>query len=88
MEFKIKAKVEQFPGKGGWVHIQVPKEISEEIGSGGYVSIMATVGKSTWKTALMPIGTGFQLIALKAAVRKAENINVGDKIRVSFRLLI
>jgi hypothetical protein len=52
----------------------------------GLVAIKVTLGNSTWDTSLMPMGDGTQFIPLSAKVRNAENIKVGDNIKLTFVL--
>jgi hypothetical protein len=71
------------------VYVRVPKkftEMTEEFADRGLVAITATVGKSSWKTSLLPMGDGTLFIALNAKVRKAEGIELGDMVKISFRL--
>jgi len=88
-EFEITGVVELFPQKGGWYFIRVPQEytqLTSEISTRGLVPIIARLGKTEWKTSLLPMGDGTQFIALNAKVRKSENITLGDKVRIFFRL--
>lgn len=87
--FQVSGTVELFPQKGGWYYVRVPKKYTEQtkdLADRGLVAITATVGKSTWKTSLLPYGDGTQFVALPEKVRKAENITVGDKIKLTFTL--
>jgi hypothetical protein len=87
--FPVIGTVELFPQKGGWTYVRVPIEYSErtkELADRGLVAITATLGKTTWHTSLLPMGDGTHFIALSAKVRKAENIAVGDRIKLSFNL--
>lgn len=87
--FKFKGIVEVFPQKGGWYFIRVPEKytkITKRLADRGLVAITAIVGKTSWKTSLLPYGDGTQFIALSAKVRKAELIDLGSKITISFHL--
>lgn len=87
--FSVKGKVEVFPQEGGWVYVRVPERYTEMTRGNsvrGLVAITATTGKTSWKTSLLLLGDGTHFIALKAKVREAENIRVGDAISLSFRL--
>jgi hypothetical protein len=76
--------------------VYIDKELSEKIrkiarphiyGS-GFVRIEARIGKTIWKTALFPhTKEGVYLIAVKAVVRKKENIFAGDIIKIQFKLI-
>lgn len=52
----------------------------------GYVKVMANVGRTEWATTLFPTKEKDFLIAIKAAVRRAEGIKEGDLIEVRFTL--
>lgn len=87
--FKIKGKIELFPQKGGWFYVRVPVMITEKLSdraTRGLIPITATLGSSVWDTSLLPMGDGTHFIALKAKVRKKEDIDLGDNIEVSFSL--
>ncbi len=87
--FKIGGVVELFPQQGGWFYLRIPKkytEMTKDLADRGLVAITATVGKTSWKTSLLPYGDGTQFIALSAKVRKAENIHLGDRITILFQL--
>jgi hypothetical protein len=86
-EFTFKSRVEMFPGKGGWTYVRTPEIYSEMVkGYIGrvFVPIIVTVGKTTWRTSLLPFKKGSHFIALKKEIRKLEDINFGDEIEVSF----
>ena len=88
-KFSLSGNVEIFPGKGGWVYVRVPKRytrMTRGLADRGLVAITATVGKTSWKTSLLPMGDGTHFIALSKKVRDSENISVGDKIKAHFVL--
>lgn len=93
-KYKISGKLERFPGKGGWTFLMLPKSVSANIHKitptarktgWGFIPIEATLGKSTWSTSLLP-GRGDYFIAIKASVRKCENVAEGDTVTVTFQL--
>lgn len=86
-KFTEKGKVEIFPQKGGWYFVRVPKEytqMSKGMADRGLVPITAQIGMTQWDTSLLPMGDGTHFIALNAKVRKAENIELGDRIEYKF----
>ncbi len=88
-DFLVEGVVELFPQEGGWIYVRVPEhytEMTRDRADRGLVAIVAETGGTSWKTSLMPMGDGTHFISLNAKVRKAENIEVGDHIRLSFRL--
>lgn len=90
LEFTETAKVEKFPGKGGWTYVRVPKVYSEmgaDRAVRGFIPIIAKVGQTKWKTSLLPFGDGTHFIALKANVRKLEKISESDIVEYSFKFI-
>ena len=87
-EFELTSKVEIFPQHGGWTYITVPQvftKMSKGYANRGLIPIVARIGNTKWNTSLLPLGNGTHFIALNKNVRKAENINIGDEIKVNFR---
>ncbi len=91
--FSLKAAVQKCIGKGRWHFIHLDKKMSQKVKllnkkkmSWGYVPIKATIGKSTWKTTLFPTKKDVYMLALKADVRKKEDLKIGDMIKVSFSI--
>ena len=85
----IKGRVELFPQKGGWYYVRVPKKYSgmyADRAERGLIAVHATLGGSTWKTSLLPMGDGTHFIALNAKVRKAEKKGLGDRVTITFEL--
>ena len=77
--------------KAAWHFITVPKEESEQIkffspqvGKGfGSVPVQVTIGATTWRTSVFPSKeSGCYILPLKKAVRTAEDISLGDTIKV------
>lgn len=53
----------------------------------GSVPVVATVGKTSWKTSVFPDSKrGSYLLPLKAQVRKKEMVDEGDTITVTLQL--
>ena len=87
----FKATAQQFPGSGGWVYVAVPKKFTKELKerrrAWGMYPITAHVGKTSWKTKLMMKKDGDFFVALKATVRKKENIEKGKIVKVHISLI-
>lgn len=83
-------KVQQFPGKGGWMYVPVPEQLTNDLKNKrrawGMYPITARVGATSWKTKLMMLKGGGFFVALKASVRKKESIELGDTVKISFKL--
>jgi len=90
-DISFTGRVEKFPGSGGWVYVAVPKKYTDDLkkrrGAWGMFLITARVGETVWDTKLMTKKGGDYFVALKASIRKKENISVGDRIPISFRLV-
>jgi hypothetical protein len=85
--FTVKDRVRHFDREGGWYFVAVPVEYSEELADladRGLVPIRATVGQTSWDTSLLPMGDGTHFVALGKPVRKAEDLEVGDQVELTF----
>lgn len=72
-----------------WHYVGLPKEIQEKItankkGTYGMIPIIATIGKTSWETSLLPMGNSTYFIALKKQIRKKEDVQFQDSITISF----
>ena len=82
-------EVELFPQEGGWYYVAAPADVAEELadlagGSDrGLIAVTATVGATTWDTSLLPKGDGAHFVALNATVRRAEGLELGDRVEVA-----
>ncbi len=89
--FKATVRLWRWPGDGGWHFITLDKKVWREIRSKhpkGMIPIEARIGKSIWKTSLLPhIKSESYLIAIKASVRKEEGIFEGELLKIEFRIL-
>ncbi len=54
----------------------------------GSIRVTAKIEKSQWKSSIFPTKEGTYLLAIKAAVREKENINIGDYVTVQLSLFI
>jgi Domain of unknown function (DUF1905) len=79
-----------------WIFVSLPAEASEEIrdlAAGprrgfGSLRVRVTVGDSTWTTSIFPDSVrGGYVLPIKRAVRKAENVDVGDFATVTVELI-
>lgn len=79
-----------------WTFVSLPVDVSDEIaaltdGSAhgfGSVPVRVTIGNSTWTTSVFPDRSrGCYVLPVKKAVRKAEDIDIGDAATVKVELL-
>jgi len=93
----MKKKVEEFSGiveifdkeNMPWWFVRTPKALSslyEMFADRGLIAVTASVGKISWPTSLLPYGDHTHFIALPKKIRKANDIQLGDKITVKFEL--
>jgi len=70
-------------GESGELH-----DISSLVSYGwGVLPVVATIGRTCWKTSLFPKDGGF-VVPLKAAVRKAEVLALGDTVQITLEVTI
>lgn len=89
--FTIQATLWLYPSeKASWHFISIPKDISERIRSikrpvkrgWGSVPVLATAGKTHWKTSLFPDArSGAYIMPVKLSVRHALGLYKGDVLR-------
>ena len=91
LELEFSGEIWYWRGPAPWFFVTVPDEECQEIKAiastvtYGWGMIPATVriGKSVWATALWP-KDGSYIVPIKTSIRRAENIDEGD--RVTLRL--
>lgn len=92
--YHISSTVWVYPGLGGWHFVTLDKVLSQTIKKtarrygAGFVKITATIGSTSWQTALFPHKqSGAYLLSIKASVRKKEAIYEGDTVQIAFELI-
>ena len=94
MHFTFTTPMWLYAGKGAWHFVTLPKDAADEIRffnslAKGFmpIAVDASMGETTWKTSVFPDAkSGSYLLAIKAAVRKAENLDAGTEVTVSIRV--
>ena len=89
------AEMWRWPAQDAWRFVSLPAEFSDEIRvtSGpprgfGSVRVEVTVGATTWRTSVFPDASrGTYVLPVKKAVRHAEDLDDGDDVTVTLRLL-
>jgi hypothetical protein len=80
-----------------WFFVSMPTDQSTEIreqmqgltNGFGSVRVEATIGDTVWKTSLFPNSSSrCYLLPVKKAVRKAEDMEPGDIVEVSIRVVL
>lgn len=91
----MRSKVWLYPGFAGWHFVSLPKKESREIRTRfsaikrgwGSLPVIVTVGKTQWRTSIFPDNkTDTYVLALKADVRKKENISMGGTISYTIEI--
>lgn len=79
-----------------WTFVSLPADASDEIRERaaptrrgfGAVRVRVTIGRTTWRTSIFPGGGGGPyVLPVKAAVRRAEALDVGESAAVTVELL-
>lgn len=95
VEFEFAGELWFWRGPAPWHFVTVPEEwcvaladVAELVSYGwGMIPVTVTIGSSTWATALWP-KDGSYLVPIKAAVREARGLELGDRpvVQVAVRL--
>ena len=90
-DISFRGTVQKFPGKDGWTYVAVPQKytayLKQKRRAWGMYPITAHVRNTSWKTKLMMKKGGDFFVALKAAIRSKEQIKVGDRVTIYFKLI-
>ena len=96
--YTMTEKVWLYPGEmGNWHFVTLTKkygqEIKEHFGKNrrgfGSIPVEVVISKTTWKTSIFPDKrAGSYLLPLKAAVRKKEDIEVGDVVTFTINVCL
>jgi Domain of unknown function (DUF1905) len=92
--FCVKGRVKRFPGKYGWHYVELDRQLSEDLRpliKNTWPALLRAsfrVNSTKWDSSIMPIKDGPLFIALPVKVRKAEHIDEGLRITVTFDLKI
>ena len=94
VELSFTAELWRWPAREAWHFVTVPEELADAIRvmgqphGFGSVRVEVTVGSSTWRTSVFPTAERQTFVLpVRQAVRRAEDIEDGDPITVSLRLL-
>ena len=95
MDLEFTSPVFEWRGPAPYYFVAVPEDCCAAIDDAkalvtygwGMVPVTVTLGTTSWTTSLWP-KDGAYVVPLKAAVRKAERVDVDDTIAVRLRLAI
>lgn len=93
MNIEFNGRILYWRGPAPWYFVSVPakqsrdlKAISALVTYGwGVIPVLVRIGKTEWKTSLFP-KDGRYLVPIKASVRKAEDLDTGDKVTVQLEI--
>lgn len=94
-DYKVRAKVWRWKG-GSWhfvtLGVKPSAEIKRRFGSTargwGSIRVQVTIGQTQWATSIFPTNDNkAYLFAIKAQVRKAEDIGAGDTITATVHIV-
>lgn len=93
MDIKFSGKIIFWKGPSPFFFVQVPKKQSAQIKSvsalvtygWGVIPVTVKIGKTEFTTSLFP-KDGLYLVPLKATVRKKENLEKDDNVKISLKL--
>ena len=89
MIIEFSGKIWFWKGPAPWFFVTIPaklsrdlKEISGLVTYGwGVIPVQVRIGKTGWRTSLFPKDDRY-IVPIKASVRKAENLEEGDKVTI------
>ncbi len=91
-KFNFKNKIWLYDGPAAWHFVSVSKSVSQQLkeifgrGRGfGSIKVKATIGDTSWETSVFPDKSGVYLLPLKATIRKAALLRVGQNISVTIQ---
>jgi hypothetical protein len=95
-DLRFTAELWEYDGNAAWCFVTVPPDTSEDLRlSGaepagfGSIKVEVSVGASTWRTSVFPDkASGGFVLPVKKAIRKAEDIEVGDEMAVSIEPIL
>ena len=99
ISFSFQAKLFFYHGdKASWIFVKLPMVVADGIRffttenatkrrGFGSVKVSVSIGDTSWKTSVFPDKqSGSYLLPIKADVRKAEGISVGDVVEINLSL--
>ena len=89
MNIEFDGEIWYWRGPAPWYFVTVPAKPSGDLKDilgfvtygWGMIPVNARIGKTEWKTSMFP-KDGRYIVPIKASVRRAENLEEGDKVTV------
>jgi hypothetical protein len=88
--FSVTDQLHSFEGKAAWVFLPIPFDDVPPVFPRGWGSIpvVATIGQTTWRTALFPLKKTGYFLPVKKSVLRSENLSVGIITKVIYMAAI
>jgi hypothetical protein len=78
---QFRATLQKSPSKGGWTYVVMPDSVAF-FGTAGLVKVRGTIEGLPFRSAFMALGDGTHKLPVKADIRQALGIGVGDTVTV------
>jgi hypothetical protein len=93
MIIEFSGKIWYWRGPAPWFFVTVPAKQSRDLKAilgfvtygWGMIPVDVRIGKTAWKTSMFP-KDGRYIVPIKASVRKAEDLEGGDKVTVQLEV--
>jgi hypothetical protein len=90
VELEFSGEIFFWRGPSPWHFVTVPEDEAEELAASssftsygwGCIPVAARIGETDWTTSLFP-KDGSYIVPVKASVRRAEQLDVGDTVTVT-----
>lgn len=95
--YRFKAKVQVYQGESAWYYATLPQGIAREIDFGhghhkagfGSLRVRVTIGQTSWQTSIFTdTKSSSYMLPLKVEVRKAEGIEVGNRVQIGLEIKV
>ena len=94
MNIEFNGKIWYWRGPAPWYFVTIPAKQSRDLKNilklvtygWGMIPVDVRIGRTEWKTSLFP-KDGRYIVPIKASVRKAENLEEGNKVNVRLKVL-
>ena len=95
MELEFTDAVFEWRGPAPYHFVWVPEDdalVIQDVAAAitygwGMIPVAVTIGTTTWTTSLWPKDGGY-IVPLKAAVRRAEDVHIGDSVSIRLDIAI
>ena len=93
MDIELSGEIWYWRGPAPWYFVTVPAKQCEDLRAmsrwvtygWGMIPASVRIGKTEWKTSLFP-KDGSYVVPIKASVRKAEHLEVGDQVTLRLEI--